>query len=160
MLSQQDLIEAFARNVHVIQAQAAGVTHEESMIPLPFQGNRMNWVVGHIAVNRDNILDLLGEGPVLGAEGALYSRGSEELREDTPGVLPLEELLARLEQGQQLLAAALGRLSEEDLARPITRGERTASLAQRIFFLYFHETYHVGQTELLRQLAGKNDKVI
>jgi hypothetical protein len=29
-----------------------------------------------------------------------------------------------------------------------------------VFFLYFHETYHVGQTELLRQLAGKNDQVI
>ena len=25
---------------------------------------------------------------------------------------------------------------------------------------YFHETYHVEQTEQLRQLAGKNDKVI
>jgi hypothetical protein len=25
---------------------------------------------------------------------------------------------------------------------------------------YFHETYHVGQTEMLRQLAGKNDQVI
>jgi hypothetical protein len=29
-----------------------------------------------------------------------------------------------------------------------------------VFFQYFHETYHVGQTELLRQLAGKNDQVI
>ena len=29
-----------------------------------------------------------------------------------------------------------------------------------LFFGYFHESYHVGQTELLRQLAGKNDKMI
>jgi len=27
-------------------------------------------------------------------------------------------------------------------------------------FLLWHETYHVGTTEQLRQLAGKNDKVI
>ena len=33
-------------------------------------------------------------------------------------------------------------------------------LSERIFFLYFHETYHVGQTELLRQLTGVDDKVI
>jgi uncharacterized damage-inducible protein DinB len=32
--------------------------------------------------------------------------------------------------------------------------------ADSLFFRYFHETYHVGQTELLRQLAGRNDKVI
>jgi len=31
---------------------------------------------------------------------------------------------------------------------------------KRIFFLYFHETYHVGQTELFRQLAGKDEKLI
>ena len=31
---------------------------------------------------------------------------------------------------------------------------------ERLFFWYFHETYHVGQTELLRQLAGKDDKII
>jgi hypothetical protein len=29
-----------------------------------------------------------------------------------------------------------------------------------IAFMYFHETYHTGQTELLRQLAGTDDKVI
>jgi hypothetical protein len=38
------------------------------------------------------------------------------------------------------------------------RGEIT--LGNRLFFIYYHETYHVGQTELLRQLAGKNDKII
>jgi hypothetical protein len=27
-------------------------------------------------------------------------------------------------------------------------------------FLNWHEAYHVGQLELLRQLAGKNDQVI
>jgi len=25
---------------------------------------------------------------------------------------------------------------------------------------YFHDTYHTGQTDLLRQVAGKHDKVI
>jgi hypothetical protein len=34
------------------------------------------------------------------------------------------------------------------------------TVGQRLFGLYFHQTYHIGQTELLRQLAGVNDKVI
>ena len=29
-----------------------------------------------------------------------------------------------------------------------------------VSFLAMHETYHVGQLELLRHLAGKNDKII
>lgn len=27
-------------------------------------------------------------------------------------------------------------------------------------FYYFHDTYHAGQTDLLRQLAGKNDALL
>jgi uncharacterized damage-inducible protein DinB len=46
------------------------------------------------------------------------------------------------------------------MAREITVRERKTTVGQRVFFLYFHESYHVGQTELLRQLAGKNDKII
>jgi hypothetical protein len=34
------------------------------------------------------------------------------------------------------------------------------TVAEKIAFSHWHETYHVGQLELLRQLAGKNDKVI
>ena len=32
--------------------------------------------------------------------------------------------------------------------------------AEFLHFLLWHETYHTGQTELLRQLTGVNDKVI
>ena len=34
------------------------------------------------------------------------------------------------------------------------------TLADWVAFLHWHETYHVGQLELLRQLAGTNDKII
>jgi hypothetical protein len=39
-------------------------------------------------------------------------------------------------------------------------GEQATTIAKRLFFLNFNESYHVGQTELFRQLAGKNDKII
>ena len=58
------------------------------------------------------------------------------------------------------LAARLSASSDEDMLRPIQVGQQTRTVAERLFFLYFHETYHTGQTELLRQLTGKNDKVI
>ena len=51
-------------------------------------------------------------------------------------------------------------LTEDDLNREVLLGNRASPLRNRIFFLYFHDTYHVGQTELLRQLAGVGDKVI
>lgn len=62
---------------------------------------------------------------------------------------------------QEHLATVLDQMDEADMARELTLSNgRKATLGQRVFFLYFHGVYHVGQTELLRQLTGKNDKVI
>lgn len=52
--------------------------------------------------------------------------------------------------------AAFEAMTLEDLN--VLRDERT--LGERVLGLYFHETYHTGQTEILRQLAGVDDRVI
>ncbi|HEU5368605.1 MAG TPA: DinB family protein [Ktedonobacterales bacterium] len=161
MLSPNDLAAAFARNVFIVKRQTDGLSHADSLIQLPFQGNPLNWVLGHVAVNRDDVLALLDEPPVMTADGKRYKRESDPLTGQEEDILPLEELLARLDQSQERIAAALGRMSEADMARELTlSNDRKMTLGQRVFFYYFHETYHVGQTELLRQLAGKHDKVI
>jgi uncharacterized damage-inducible protein DinB len=64
------------------------------------------------------------------------------------------------DRSQAVLREALGRATEEYLREEISTGQRTARRGERIFFLYFHEVYHAGQTKLLRQLAGKDDKII
>ncbi|HYX50153.1 MAG TPA: DinB family protein, partial [Ktedonobacteraceae bacterium] len=76
------------------------------------------------------------------------------------GTLTLEELLSWLDRSQERIASALSKMDEASLAREYGSGDRKTTIGQRVFFLYFHETYHVGQTELFRQLAGKDDKLI
>lgn len=39
-------------------------------------------------------------------------------------------------------------------------GTNTVTLASRLFGLYFHDTYHTGQTDLLRQVSGADDTII
>jgi uncharacterized damage-inducible protein DinB len=160
VITTQQLSEAFGRNVSVLRMQAAGLSHADSLRQPPFRGNCLNWVLGHLAENRDVILQALAAEPVMGAAASRYARESDPITGDGPGVLPLEELLVILTRSQEALTAALARTTEEDLAKEIQRGQRTMLLSERIFFLYFHETYHVGQTELLRQLTGVDDKVI
>ena len=160
MITVAQLTAAFDRNVALLKTQADGLSHADSLRQPPFRGNCLNWVLGHLAENRDIVLQALGAEPVLGTAADRYARESDPITGDGPGVLPLEELLAILTRSQEALAAALARATEEDLAKEIQRGQRTMPLSDRIFFLYFHETYHVGQTELLRQLAGRDDKVI
>ncbi len=125
------------------------------------RANCLNWVLGHLANNRDRMLNAFGEPPQLSeAETQCYTNSSDPLLENGENVLKLEELVSKLEHAQERIAVYLASATEEDLARQVSHGDRTVPLAQRLFFLYFHETYHGGQTELLRQATGVNDHVI
>jgi uncharacterized damage-inducible protein DinB len=94
--------------------------------------------------------------------GKRYARGSEPLTQAGDDVVRLEELLDWLERSQVRLAPALEKMNDAAWAseRTVGSSNRKMTVSQRVFFLYFHETYHVGQTELFRQMAGKDDKVI
>jgi hypothetical protein len=159
MIDANDLVGAFARNVMVVKMQAEGLTHEDSLRQLAY-GNCLNWVLGHITVSRDDILTTLGEPPLFDTHGIRYKRGSLPLAADEAGTLRLEELLDWLDRAQERIAVALGSMGAAAFSHEIVLGDRKTTVGQRTFFLYFHESYHVGQTELFRQLAGKNDKII
>jgi uncharacterized damage-inducible protein DinB len=161
MITTEDLITALGRNLDVIKAQTKGLSHADSLLQLPFRGNCLNWVLGHIAGTRSGMLQHLGEEPVLSqAQMARYGYGSDPVCGEEEGILELAELLAALEAAQQGIAARLEAITPDELAREVESFLGTTTLAQLLFFLHWHESYHVGQTEMLRQLAGKDDAVI
>jgi uncharacterized damage-inducible protein DinB len=161
MITKDKLAESYAVNLRLIQMQTDGLSHADSLIQTQFNINSLNWVVGHIAVNRDNVLKLLDEEPLLTeAQTARYRRESEPIVGDGVDVIRLEKLLELLERGQEIISKTIAGLSEDDLAREIQVGENMVTLGTRLFGYYFHDTYHTGQTDLLRQVAGTDDKVI
>lgn len=162
MITPTILADAYARNVMIIQQQTAGLSDADSLVQLPFRGNCMNWIVGHIVTNRHNVLKLLnGEFPAEAARMQRYVRESQPITGPEAGVLPLAELLALLALAQTQLAARLEELTPAALAESVAFfGNRSMSVAEWLMFFYFHDSYHTGQTEILRQAAGKNDKII
>jgi uncharacterized damage-inducible protein DinB len=162
MISSNTLAEAFNRNVEIIKMQTASLTHADSLIQLPFRGNCMNWIVGHILTNRYNVLKLLGnEQPYEARRVGRYQRDSEPISTDEVNVLPLEELIAMLEFKQAEIAGFLAKITPEELECQVAfYGRRSMSVAEWLMFFYFHDTYHTGQTEILRQATGKNEKII
>lgn len=156
------LSAAYARNLEIIKMQTKNLSHQDSLIQLPFRSNSLNWVVGHLLANRCNIFRLLDAEDLLPAvDLSHYERESDPIQGEGKGVLPLKELIGYLEETQINLSHLLEAETPESLQRPMeyrTRGEKP--LAYWLFFLYFHDSYHVGQTELLRQAAGTDDKII
>lgn len=154
MITASDLASAMARNLDTIQEYTKGLTHADSLRQPPFRGNCMNWVLGHIADTRNLILQQLGEEPILSeAECKRYGYGSEPICADGEDILKLDRLLALLAEAQVRIAAALERATPETLAQEVQSFLGKTTLGRLLFFLYYHETYHLGQLELLRELA-------
>ena len=157
-----DLIaRAFRRNERVILAQAEGLSHEDALRQSGFNTNCFNWVLGHIVAGRDEILGVLGAPAVLGARGERYHRESDPIRKDGPGVLPLAELLAALIAAGDRIFEVIASAGDAFMAEEVPAGGgKSVTRAGQVLFFYFHETYHTGQTDLIRQLSGKSDKII
>ena len=161
MITNKQLIDGFSLNIRLIKLQTDGLNHADSLVQTAYKINCMNWVLGHIAVNRDSVIRLIGAEPLLREEATKrYTTESNPITEDGPDVLQLDKLLEVLSTGQSRIEPALDTLSEADLLGEIQVGKRIMQLGTRLFDFYFHDTYHTGQTDLLRQVAGASDKVV
>ncbi|MEX2424971.1 MAG: DinB family protein [Acidimicrobiia bacterium] len=157
MITSDELIGDFERNRRIVQSQCEGLSHADSLIQPAFEANCLNWTIGHLVVHRDKILAALGaEGVLDSTTFARYTNESDPVRADGPDIRQLPELLTALDETQQRLATAI---PDADMEAPFDH-ERFKTVGARVRFYYFHDTYHTGQTELLRSLAGRTDKVI
>ena len=158
MARTESMIDLFGVNASVVKQQTEGLTHADSLLQPPFQSNCLNWVMGHIVSGRNSILKLLGEAPVWSEEEAApYRVGSEPITCDE-NCHTLKKLLSDFDRSQDPLIAALERIPQEELEKTIEtfRGEKP--LGNHVAFLLWHEAYHVGQLEILRELAGREDE--
>ena len=141
-----------------IKQKTEGLTHADSMLQLPIPANCMNWILGHIMVYREQYLGVIdGVTKPDEDEFALYGFGSEPLT-DPDKAIPLETILARLDDLSDRVVAALEKMPESRLDEILDK-ERGVTVDQRLhFYLVFHEAFHVGQLEPLYELAIANGK--
>ncbi|MBN8595728.1 MAG: DinB family protein [Anaerolineae bacterium] len=163
MTEAAQLIEVLERNYRILLRQCDGLTHAESLLQPPFRGNCLNWVLGHLTQSRERLLKLF-ELPTRWTDDEVerYQRDSPPVLEDGPTVISLGRMLQDFEAAHQHLHTRLETTDTVELGQPgkeiIKGGQMTKG--EWVAFLLWHETYHIGQLEYLRQLAGKNDKVI
>ena len=161
----EEWIDTFNTNQWLIEKQLEGLSQEDTLIDLPFRGNRMNWVVGHLAEHRDWMLRAVDCTTLMPAkEAMLYRRGSDPLTDDSPAV-PIETLLNYLRQAKACIITNIESADESFLTEKPTSGilmesHREKTRFQRLSGLLWHETYHMGQLEILRQLSGTDDAIL
>ena len=161
MITKEEFIKMLSWEQDILLKQIDGITHAESLLQPQPGGNCLNWVIGHLVVNLVDILKVLGgETPPELAELKQYAFGSDPIRSDSPEILPFQVLVDHYGRLTTLLLDQLGHMTEADFDEDIDFWQGKNRRGYVAFFYFFHNTYHLGQLEQLRNLAGKTEKVI
>jgi uncharacterized damage-inducible protein DinB len=158
--SNEALLISLKRNHRTIHDEIKNITHAESLVQPPYNVNCLNWVLGHIISARDNSLRLLRLPAQLSeAERLVYGHGSQPLT-DPQTATDFDALVEKLDRSFEQLEQAIAALSDEDLGTDTTFFGPPKTLYYWLAFFLWEEAYHTGQLDLLRQMSGKNDKII
>lgn len=160
MVDPKVLINTYERNYAYLHREVDGLTHEDSLLQIPSGGNCLNWIVGHIVSSRCPVMNALGITPIwTDGQRAIYRNGSAPITaENAHTAYSLESLLSDYARSQEAIIACLRAKTLEDMSVPSFQPDRT--LGESVDYFGWHEGFHVGQLEYLRNLAGKHEKVI
>ena len=149
----ESLSQSYSSTHWLIKKHAKDLSNADSLIQPPYPGNCFNWVFGHIIAGRNEALTYLEADPVWGEEElARYRTGSGPITSQDQA-LPLERLLADLDLTQERITATLAQIDPARLEEIVETRFGQRPVAQHVDGLNWHETYHTGQLELLRELA-------
>jgi len=141
--------------------QTSGLSQEDSLIQPQPGGNCMNWVMGHLALNLTIILEILGaQIPEDLPNLDRYKMDTDPILAESEGVLDLQELVEAYSFLNKKVIDRLDQMTEDDFEEVIRFWEGKHRRGFMAFFYFFHNTYHLGQLEFLRNLAGRTEKLI
>ena len=137
-------------NHWLIQDHIEDVSDQESLLHPPFQANCVNWILGHIIKRRQDALRVLGSDVQLPGDFAhIYGTGSDPLNEAESAV-PFSSLRQWLDQTQVELSQNLNQIEDPRLDRVVENDRGSKPMIEHLRGFHWHETYHIGQLDLLR----------
>ncbi len=154
MIDPELLAVHFGRSAKLLLKNLAGLSREQSLWRPSPDVNNINWLIGHLIVSRCGMTLVMGLTPVWDeATREPYKNGSGRITGDSEGVLPLEHLIADFTAAHNVLDAGLRMQTVEMMYEPSSNA-RFATRAEYFLYKQFHETHHVGQVLILRELLG------
>ena len=152
----QSLLEKYQFHNRIMHHFIDRVSHEESVLQLPFEHNCMNWILGHIVTNRSHVLETVGAGHGWQDEvRALYHQDTQPVSEETPSI-KFEKLITYLDESVVLLEAALEDVGDTWLDEKFTNYRGEKNRYEHIDSFHWHESFHLGQLEILKAFIESN----
>ncbi len=149
-------------NGYVLEVNSGGLTTEDSVVRLEPGGNSYNWILGHILSSRNKLLRMLSREPVWDADlEKQYDRGTVSIKAPADAY-SLPDMLRDLKISQDSILQGMQNMKPEALAAkaPFSPGGNPMeTIGSLLATLVFHESYHAGQTGIIRRLLGKEGAI-
>jgi hypothetical protein len=150
LVRAQALIDGYETNTWLIHRHVDDISDDESLLQLPFEANCLNWIVGHIVHRRNSSLEALGVPPLWSAEiSARYKSGSPPIKSQDDA-RRFGDLLADLDESQRALVAALQVATDATLDQVVENDRGAMPAIEHLQGFHWHETYHIGQLDILQ----------
>ena len=143
-------------HTRIIHRFVDGISHEESVLQLPFQHNCMNWILGHIVTNRSHVLETVGAAHDWQEEvRALYHTGTPPVKPESPSA-PFGKLVEYLDESVISLGVVLESMTDAQLKEMHNNYRGEKSRYDHVTGFHWHEAFHVGQLEILQAFIESN----
>jgi len=161
MITAKEYQSMLEGNLELIKEQIKDVSDSEMLIQPPNGGNCMLWTLGHLTESLIPILRFLDGKKTEGlTDLSRFERGSEPILGPEAGLMTASELMTAYEVLHQEVLEKLEPMTDADFDEEVPGFGRPARRGWMLFFMEFHHAYHIGQLELLRNLAGHTEKII
>jgi uncharacterized damage-inducible protein DinB len=152
----ETLAVQFRMNEFILRSNVEGLTHADTLVRAVPGSNNINWLLSHIVATRCAVLPAVRqEGPWSDEQASRYRRGMPMVEDSQ--LMPFAEVLAAFAVTQDRMLAGVASLSESDFAAPapFNPGPTPETVGSLLTKIAIHEAYHLGQTGILRRVAGK-----
>jgi len=161
MITASEYRSMLEGNREIIREQTQGMSDAEMLLQPPNGGNCMLWTLGHLTENLIAILGYLGGKKPEGlADLSRFKRGSLPILGPEPGLMTASELMGAYDLLNKAIDEKLALMTDADFDEEVPGFGEPARRGWMLFFMEFHHAYHIGQLELLRNLAGHTEKII
>lgn len=146
----QSILDDYKFHTMLIHRFVDGISHEESLLQLPFKHNCMNWILGHIVTNRSHVLETLGVTHSWQDEvRSHYHTGTPNVTSDNNSV-QFDMLAVYLDESIPLLQSALDNMTDSELDETHSNYRGEKSRYDHATGFHWHEDFHIGQLEILQ----------
>lgn len=150
---KNEIIRQFKRNTNILIYLVKNLSDDDMLLKTD-KSNNIGWIIGHIVLGRGNLLKKLNSEFNTTDSEKIFARYVEKNQDIKTNK---KEMLNEFATRGERLAKYISELNEDEFKYPIDfkLPDGGDDLGSYVSFVAWHESFHLGQIDLIKAANGK-----